>query len=588
MQLQQKSALKSISFLQKSLKTQFKVINPTAENQQSKGASAVPTRKVFDLSKQYYNEQDEILNDDKPRKDYSNFIVENNSSSHSIFGDSILKQSSGIAPAIKGAVGQSRPILKEEIKTYQIIVRNNKFIPDNLKIEKGSIVEWKIQEDLSEDSELSLYSSSTRSHVIAFNDLPTESSILRLNDTFRVKFHECGHFTYKCQIYTRMKGSIKVFESYQALTQYERELQTFQRYQAAAPFDIRTLKQEESKIKMQKSQDELSQRLIEVLEEENKIETKEETPVINKKFFQEVFDKYNHHLQCEAELTSDDNFQPSEDQEDQEKEEKTFLEEQRNSSKGSKGSSIKQSSIPSHKESSESDHAQSIDNDAKNSISKDIKQELIIDQEQDQKLTPFSLLFHSQNGDVLEQEFLQNQQNQPIIALPSNENIKPQLEILEINISSSILQVEEIPIVVEQEITCAPKKAMFTVRTLEPDRKGGKQISKEYLIQSNNLIQDDPTLAKAADDQLREIEKKQRFKLKRKQYLLKRKEKESNQRKPNAFDMNAAQLIKDKQQKDLIGNKVLKEINCDMTRLQKAMALIQLQYDKSVKTAVYL
>jgi hypothetical protein len=48
--------------------------------------------------------------------------------------------------------------------------------------------------------------------------------------------------------------------------------------------------------------------LIEVLEEEKKIEPEEETPIINKKFFKEVFDKYNHKLKCEAELTSDDNL----------------------------------------------------------------------------------------------------------------------------------------------------------------------------------------------------------------------------------------------------------------------------------------
>lgn len=65
----------------------------------------------------------------------------------------------------------------------------------------------------------------------------------------------------------------------------------------------------------QKSQSELSKRLIEVLEEEKIIEA-EDTPFIKKKFFKEVFDKYNHKLKCEAELTSDDNIQPSEDQED--------------------------------------------------------------------------------------------------------------------------------------------------------------------------------------------------------------------------------------------------------------------------------
>jgi hypothetical protein len=61
-------------------------------------------------------------------------------------------------------------------------------------------------------------------------------------------------------------------------------------------------------MKKQKDQSELQKRLIEVLEEEKQIEKDEETPIINKKFFKEVFEKYNHKLKCEAELTSDDNL----------------------------------------------------------------------------------------------------------------------------------------------------------------------------------------------------------------------------------------------------------------------------------------
>ena len=99
----------------------------------------------------------------------------------------------------------------------------------------------------------------------------------------------------------------------------------------------------------------MSQKLIDVLEEEKSIKVEEETPVINKKYFKEVFDKYNHKLKCEAELTSDDNQLPSEDQEEVEKEEKTFLEEQRTSSKNS---SKKPSSKGSHKNSSGSDQHQ--------------------------------------------------------------------------------------------------------------------------------------------------------------------------------------------------------------------------------------
>lgn len=59
----------------------------------------------------------------------------------------------------------------------------------------------------------------------------------------------------------------------------------------------------------------LQQRLIEVIEEEKHKEQQDSTPFINKKFFTEVFEKFNHKLACEAELTSDDNMIQSEDQE---------------------------------------------------------------------------------------------------------------------------------------------------------------------------------------------------------------------------------------------------------------------------------
>ena len=90
-------------------------------------------------------------------------------------------------------------------------------------------------------------------------------------------------------------------------------MKAFKRYQAAAPFDIKTVKHDDLKLKQQKSQSELSLRLIEVLEEEKQIKPQEETPIVTGKFLEEVFNKNNHLLKCEAELTSDDNFQPSED-----------------------------------------------------------------------------------------------------------------------------------------------------------------------------------------------------------------------------------------------------------------------------------
>ena len=69
------------------------------------------------------------------------------------------------------AVGSAIPrsvVNQIESKTYTISVKNNKFNPENLKIEKGSIVVWQICEDTLDSDDTSLYSSTSRSHVIAF------------------------------------------------------------------------------------------------------------------------------------------------------------------------------------------------------------------------------------------------------------------------------------------------------------------------------------------------------------------------------------------------------------------------------------
>jgi plastocyanin len=97
--------------------------------------------------------------------------------------------------AVSSAIPRS-VVNQIESKTYTISVKNNKFNPENLKIEKGSIVVWQICEDSLDTVETSLYSGNSRSHVIAFQVPQTESPLLKLNDTFKVKFLECGHFSY--------------------------------------------------------------------------------------------------------------------------------------------------------------------------------------------------------------------------------------------------------------------------------------------------------------------------------------------------------------------------------------------------------
>ena len=101
-----------------------------------------------------------------------------------------------VQPAI-GAIGHIS-VERKEPKIVEVIVRNNRFMPENLKIEKGSIVEWRISEDTNDFIENSYYIPSQKSHVIAFNSLMIESPILRENDLFKLRFLESGHFTYKC------------------------------------------------------------------------------------------------------------------------------------------------------------------------------------------------------------------------------------------------------------------------------------------------------------------------------------------------------------------------------------------------------
>ncbi len=52
----------------------------------------------------------------------------------------------------------------------------------------------------------------SRSHVIAFKNIMIESSVLKENDTYKVRVKESGHYQYYCQIYTRMKGVIEVYD----------------------------------------------------------------------------------------------------------------------------------------------------------------------------------------------------------------------------------------------------------------------------------------------------------------------------------------------------------------------------------------
>jgi hypothetical protein len=87
-------------------------------------------------------------------------------------------------------------------RQYQVVIKDQKFRPESLKIELGSTVEWHLQCDSVKD-EYSLYYERSRSHVIAFDSLSFESPLLRISNrgtpdvtktTFRITFLEPGTF----------------------------------------------------------------------------------------------------------------------------------------------------------------------------------------------------------------------------------------------------------------------------------------------------------------------------------------------------------------------------------------------------------
>ena len=89
------------------------------------------------------------------------------------------------------------------------------------------------------------------------------------------------------------------------------------------------INQESCLFNKEKSSQELNTRLIEVLEEEKDLSENinTETAVIDKKFLNEVFTKHGSAFKCEAEFTSGDDANQSEDLEEIEIQEKIFLEE---------------------------------------------------------------------------------------------------------------------------------------------------------------------------------------------------------------------------------------------------------------------
>ena len=59
-------------------------------------------------------------------------------------------------------------------------------------MEKGSIIEWKVQQSANDENDTSLYKMESRSHVIAFKNIPIESPVLKDNDSYKVRVKESG------------------------------------------------------------------------------------------------------------------------------------------------------------------------------------------------------------------------------------------------------------------------------------------------------------------------------------------------------------------------------------------------------------
>ena len=194
---------------------------------------------------------------------------------------------------------------KHKINVTQVF-----FEPCYLRIKKGDIVEWRL--DFSDGSK-------RRMHIISFDSICEESNPLRSEDDFyKYRFFECGTFTYKCQIFRKMKGIIEVYDpeptkSTRPVTNndlltlfnsrtkepmYKPVERLFSQHRKNSASERRSwLSSERANsmmIRSEKSNSELSQRLIQVLEDEEDLRKSvtgnAEHPFIAKTFFQEIFE----------------------------------------------------------------------------------------------------------------------------------------------------------------------------------------------------------------------------------------------------------------------------------------------------------
>lgn len=87
-------------------------------------------------------------------------------------------------------------------------------MPDYLRIEKNSIVEFVLCNDSAPSEHSELYSGKSRSHMLYFNEIGVESPKLELGGktSFTMNFTDSGKFYYECLIYSRMRGCVEVLD----------------------------------------------------------------------------------------------------------------------------------------------------------------------------------------------------------------------------------------------------------------------------------------------------------------------------------------------------------------------------------------
>lgn len=90
----------------------------------------------------------------------------------------------------------------------EIKIQNNGFVPQNVVVPKGEMVQW-----TNVDSVVHTSTSDTQ---------VWDSGDINPNESYKRKFNKAGYFPYHCKYHTAMKGSVRVTETAVAPTSFGR------------------------------------------------------------------------------------------------------------------------------------------------------------------------------------------------------------------------------------------------------------------------------------------------------------------------------------------------------------------------------